>query len=83
MNKYLIILGSFLLYKKFRKKRVINIQEYSPIQIDTIQKDDKTRDFTVKELRKLASLNKIKGYNKMKKAELLRELNLQIDYKEV
>ena len=76
MNKYLIILGSFLLYKKFRKKRVINIQsyEYHPIQMDTIQKDDKTRDFTVKELRKLASLNKIKGYNKMKKAELLSEL---------
>lgn len=93
MNKYFLFLGSFFMYKRLRQKHVIDIPalEYFPVDSprayykDLVNNDNSAKEtangdtnYTVKELRKLASINKIKGYNKMKKSELLNELNLQI-----
>lgn len=92
MNKYLLFLGSFLMYKRLNQKHVDDIPalEYFPDESlvyykDLVNNDNSSKEpasenakYTVKELRKLASINKIKGYNKMKKSELLHELNLQL-----
>ena len=89
MNKYFLFLGSFLMYKRLNQKHVDDIPALeSPVYYkDLVNNDNSTKEpatedakYTVKELRKLASINKIKGYNKMKKSELLHELNLQIHH---
>lgn len=94
MNKFFVFLGSFLMYKRLRRKSVIDIPalEYFPVDMPheyykdlELNNDNSVGNptmgdakYTVKELRKIASINKIKGYNKMKKSDLLHELNLQL-----
>jgi transcription termination factor Rho len=44
---------------------------------ETMSKNESTQNTTIKELRKIAKEKNIKGYSKMKKAELLQKINDQ------
>ncbi|CAH1364963.1 unnamed protein product, partial [Tenebrio molitor] len=55
----------------------IGSQSLEELLEETMSKNESTQNTTIKELRKIAKEKNIKGYSKMKKAELLQKINDQ------